>query len=128
VISEGPRDVLKFYEDFRSHSGWEHLEAMRTFLPRVFRERDLSGCTFVTSHETLCITRYRTYPQWLDKPSLFLNCTAKDRLKIEFQTTLATSPVVRLLTESVNCPPELALQEFDRLYARFLAANDVAPS
>jgi len=74
-------------------------------------------------HETLCIVRYPTYPEWVDKPRLFINCTAKDRLRFEFRITLASNPVYRTLTESANCPIELGLEEFDRLYSKFMAAH-----
>src|SRR5262249_42761203 len=111
------------YEDFQRHSGWENLEAMRVFLPRLFRERDLTGCTFFTSHATLCIVRYQTFPEWCDKPLLSINCTAKDRLQFEFRITLASEPVYGTLTESANCPLEVGLLEFDRLYEKFLDAH-----
>jgi hypothetical protein len=126
VVTEDASEILKFYEEFRSHSGCDHLEAMRVFLPRLFAERDLSGCTFHTSHETLCITRYSKYPEWLNKPSLFINCTTARRLRMEFQITLSTDPVARYITETVNCPLELGLQEFDLLYKKFLAAHENA--
>ena len=128
MAGRSQEDILKFYEDFRGHSDWEFLEALRMFLPRLFRERDLAGCTFFTSHATLCIVRYPTYPEWCDKPLLSINCTAKDRLQFEFRITLASEPVYRALTESANCALELGLQEFDRLYAKFLNAHGSRPS
>lgn len=120
-------DILQFYEDFRSHGGWDHIETMRTFLPRLFRERSLDGCTLFTSHETLCIVRYPSYPAWCDKPLLSINCTAKDRLQLELRITRDAKPVHRAFTESASCPLDLGLVEFDRLYAKFLDAHNEPP-
>src|SRR5688500_15328236 len=93
-------DVIRFYDELRRTPGWEFLQAMSVFLPRLFRSRDLSGCTLFTSHATLCIVRQPTYPEWLDQPVLMVNCTAIDRLQLDFRVTLATEPVVRTITES----------------------------
>jgi hypothetical protein len=116
-------DIIAFYDDFPQKPGWAHLEAVRLFLPVLFRERELSGCTFFTSHETLCIVRYPTYPEWCDKPSLFINCASKERLRLSFRILLSAEPVHRTLTEDVVCSLPQGLDEFDRLYAKFLAAH-----
>ena len=117
-------DLLKFYQEISSRPGCEVLQALHVFLPRLFQERDLTGCTFFTSHAALCIVRYPTYDERRDKPLLSINCTAKDRLQFEFRITLASFPVYRALTESANCPLDLGLQEFDRMYAKFLDAHE----
>src|SRR5262249_7509127 len=122
MAAKSKAEVLKFYEELRSPT-WELLEALRVFLPRLFRERDLTGCTFFTSLATLCIVRYPTYHEWCDKPVLTINCTTKDILRFEFRITMASDPVYRALTESVNCPLELGLEEFDRMYTKFLDAH-----
>jgi hypothetical protein len=120
-------DILQFYEEFRSRLGWDRLQAMRTFLPTLFRERSLDGCTFFTSHEALCITRYPTYEERCGKPLLSINCSSKDRLHFEFRVELEREPVYRAIIESANCPLDLGLTEFDRLYAKFLKAHAEQP-
>jgi hypothetical protein len=117
-------DILKFYEEFRSHGGWDRVEAMRTFLPTLFRERSLDGCTLFTSHEALCIARYPSHAERSGKPLLSINCSAKDRLQFELRVELEREPVYRAITETANCPLDLGLAEFDRLYAKFLEAHD----
>src|ERR1051325_5757597 len=123
MANKSQENILKFYEELCGHTGSEFLEPLRVFLPRLFRERDLTGCTFFTSHATLCIVRFPRYPEWSDKPLLSIISTSKDRLQFEFRITFATEPVYRTLTESANCPLELGLQEFDQLYAKFLDAH-----
>jgi hypothetical protein len=127
MAGKSQEDILRFYEDFRQRGGWEFLEGMRVFLPRLFRERDLSELEFLTSHATLCISRF-PYPKCLEQPGLFLNCTAKDRLHLELQVPVDSGPVARTLKETVNCPIDLGLQAFDRLYAKFIAAHMERPS
>jgi hypothetical protein len=121
-------DILKFYEEFRSRDGWERLEAMCIFLRTLFRERSLDDCSLFTSHEALCITRYPTYDQRRGQPLLSINCTSKDRLQFEFRIELEREPVSRAIIESANCPLDLGLTEFDRLYAKFLEAHKQRPS
>ncbi len=120
-------DILKFYDDFGRHRGWERLEALRTFLPTLFRERSLEGCTLFTSHEILCIVRYPTYAERQDKPVLQINSTDAHRLQFDLRVTLASGAIYRAVTESANCPLESGLQEFDRLYAKFLDAHKDLP-
>ena len=124
--AQSKEEIIRFYEDFRRHPGWNRLEALRIFLPQLFRERELSGCTFFTSHETLCISRYPSYPEWSDNSSLFINCTSSEHLRISFQVVLARKPVFRTVTEDVVCTIPQGLEEFDRLYAKFIAAHENA--
>ena len=122
-MARSRQEILQFYEEFRRHDGWEFLEGLRVFLPRLFRERPLEGCTFFTSHATLCITRSPGYPEWFETPLLMINCTAKDRLQFDLRITVSQGPVVRTVTQGSNCPVELGLDEFDRLFASLISAH-----
>ena len=126
-MPRNPGDIIRFYEEFRSYGGWDRLEAMRAFLPTLFRERALDGCHFFTSHEALCITRYPTYEARRGKPLLSINCWAKDRLHFELRVELQRDAICRAITESANCPLDSGLAEFDRMYAKFLEAHNGRP-
>jgi hypothetical protein len=121
-------DILAFYDRLLAHPGFESLEPMRLFLPLLFRERDLSGCWLNTSHQTLCISRYPTHAERCDRPLLSIVSTAADRLHFDLKIPTLTGPISRGRTEWSNCPLESGLAEFDRLYARFLAAHDAPPA
>jgi hypothetical protein len=96
---------------------------MLSFLRSLFEVRELNGCVFFTSHQILCITRQPKYPEWFDGPLLSLDCRGKDRMHFEVTITTESTPVRRGLTESGNCPVNVALQEFDRMYAKWVAAH-----
>jgi hypothetical protein len=117
-------EILRFYEKLCHEAGHRYAEGMCRFLPTLFRERPLDGCTFFTSHAALCIVRYPTYPEWIDKPVIDIISTAPDRLRMQLVVTLNPLPIYRTSTESVNCPLDLALEEFDALYAKFLTAHE----
>jgi len=118
-------EITRFYEELRQRFGWECVDSLRVFLAQLFRERELAGCTFFTSHQALCIVRYSTCPEWINKPCLTLDCTRKeDRLVLSLDVVLCHEPVYRLVTERVVCRVDMALKEFDVLYEKFLAAHE----
>jgi hypothetical protein len=128
MAAKSREEIIRFYDDLCRESGHSYAEGMRLFLPQLFGERELAGCTFFTSHATLCVVRYPTYPEWVGKPAIDIISTAPNRIQIEFTVTTSSDPVHRTLTEAVNCPIDLALAEFDLMYGRFLAAHEVPPS
>jgi len=86
--SQEQRRSHSFYEDFlREHRGWRHLEAVRTFLPLLFRERPMNGCKILHIHESLCITRY-PYPEWFESRSFPLR-QFKGVLLFEFRVEIS---------------------------------------
>jgi hypothetical protein len=114
--------ILRFYESLRHEGGWKAADAMYAFVQRLFRERALSDCEFLTSHETLCISRF-PYPECLQHPSLYILCTSPSRLQLELKIPVAFEPIVRTLKETVNCPIDCGLEEFDSLYSKFITAH-----
>src|SRR5688572_33081317 len=108
-----PREhIVEFYDHLSTCAGYEHFEAMSQFVRRLFRERELTGCTLYTSHEWLCIVRCPTFPEWLDRPTIFMTCAGPNRV------------VLRLASEAAECTADVALDEFDRLYPKLLAADN----
>ena len=65
-------EIVEFYSQLNDKHDRQDVRRFREFLDQLFAERDLSGCTFFTSHFTFCIVRYPTYSQWRFKPLLSL--------------------------------------------------------
>jgi hypothetical protein len=106
---------VEFYDRLSTCAGYEHFEAMSRFVRRLFRERELAGCTLYTSHEHLCVVRCPRFPEWLDRPTIGITCVGPNRV------------LLQLGSETAECDAESALDEFDRLYPKLLAADDDRP-
>ncbi len=55
---------------------------------------------------------------------LSLRIASSARLLIELRITTQTKPSLRATTESSSAPWNVAFDEFDRLYSRFMDAHD----
>jgi len=119
-------EILDFYADLIEKRDSADRRNFRDFLERLFRERDLAGCTFFTSLHTFCIVRFPTYAQWRFQPTMSLRIASSANVRIELRLTQQIKPALRAETESSSAPYAIALEEFDRLYAKFLAAHDEA--
>jgi len=117
--------VIDFLDEFRKRPGFSQVESVHEFVTRLFRERDLDGCTFFTSQTKFCIARFPTSEEWSDKPHLSIAGSAPDRLRIDLSIVTDRKPVCRTTTEAVVCSMEQGLDEFDDMYAKFLAANKI---
>jgi hypothetical protein len=54
--------------------------------------------------------------------------SSKDHLQIGLRIDLTGPPVRRWIEESVHCPMDRGLEEFDRLYEKFMAAHKRQPT
>lgn len=114
-------EVVAFFADLRKRSKHADFSAFCDFLDTLFRERDLSGCTYYTSLNTFCITRSPWNSERRRKPSLALSVASSVAVLIELRTVTSLKPTARWTTESCSVRYERALDEFDRLYAKFVA-------
>jgi hypothetical protein len=118
-------EIVEFFADLKEKAPNDYGAFCR-FLDTLFRDRDFSGCFFHTSLHAFCITRSPTYSQWRRQPSLALSVASSSNVPIELRNITTTKPVMRWTTESSSVRYELAVGEFDRLYARFLALHGEA--
>lgn len=117
-------EIVKFYAELSEKKNRKGTRNFCDFLDRLFRERDLADCTFFTSLNTFCIVRFPTDSEWRYKPLLSIKIVSSTNVLFELRITHATKPALRAMTESSSAPYDVALDEFDRLYAKFLSAHD----
>lgn len=96
-----------------------------TFVRRLLRERDLDGCYFGQSHFALYILR-RPPEEAEAWPRLTVRACKSD-LWLDVSITHSVEPVRRWVKEVVICSPEMALLQFDRLFAAFASASAPPP-
>lgn len=116
-------EIIAFFADLNERATNKNYGPFCRFLDTLFRERDLSGCFYHTSLHTFCITRF---PEWRHEPSLALSVASSANLLLELRMITSTKPVMRWTTESSSVRYDMAIGEFDRHYAKFLALHDKA--
>ncbi|QEG21495.1 hypothetical protein MFFC18_13510 [Mariniblastus fucicola] len=116
-------EIVAFFADLHAKRQRAETENFCNFLDELFELRDLWDCTFFTSLATFCIVRYPAR-EWRGKPMLSLRIASSARLLIELRITTQTKPSLRATTESSSAPWNVAFDEFDRLYSRFMDAHD----
>ena len=57
--------ALDLYDSLRQ-AHWSHIPAFRDLVGELGRSAEAAGLTAVTSHETLLVSPYTTYPDWFD--------------------------------------------------------------
>ncbi len=81
--------------------------------------RNLQNLHCFTSHETLCITKFKTYPEWFDKPllSIDVNWSADEKYEYKFSLVKRQEQdnVMREFAESVFCSFDKSLENFDEM-------------
>jgi hypothetical protein len=117
-------EIVAFFADLNDRAKNMGYVPFCSFLDALFQGRDLSGCFYYTSLHSFCITRFPTYSEWRHKPSLDLRVASSTNMLIELRIFTAIKPVLRWTTESSSVRYELAMDEFDRHYSRFLAIHD----
>jgi hypothetical protein len=93
-------------DDLVDKEGFGFVDATRTFVRALFREREMPGCHFFTSHETLCISRFAAHRETCDNPLLSITgATSPNRLHFTLRIeTSAPDDVRREVAESANWP------------------------
>ena len=113
------KELIKFYESFEEQETWKELEWMRKFVLHLFESRNLQDLNYFTSHETLCVTIFKTYLEWHDKPfvTIDINWGADEQYKYKFSLVKRKelSNVMRESTESVFCSFDNSLEIFDEM-------------
>jgi hypothetical protein len=117
--------VVEFYQELYSHKGWEIYAKMEKLVNFLLASRNLSALHPFTSHQFLCLTFYKTYEEWKDKPSVTVEITG-DYFKFTLVQPFGEGEIYREKTESIGCPVErldLALQAFDDLTEKLQAVS-----
>ena len=113
------KELIKFYESFEEQETWKELEWMRKFVLHLFESRNLQDLNYFTSHKTLCVTIFKTYLEWHDKPfvTIDINWGADEQYKYKFSLVKRKelSNVMRESTESVFCSFDNSLEIFDEM-------------
>lgn len=116
-MSQSWKEIIEFYKDGKTHKGLENLEAIEKLVCYLVNNRDLSSIYPFTSHEVLCLTKFKTYDEWYIKPiiSIELNFGANDEYIYKFTLTepLEDGKIIRYKAEIVHCSFENSLNIFD---------------
>lgn len=113
------KELIKFYESFEDRETWKELEWMTKFVLHLIENRNLQYVNYFTSHETLCVTIFKTYLERRDKPlvRIDLNWGADEQYKYKFSLVerKEQNNVMRESTESVFCSFDKSLEIFDEM-------------
>ncbi len=108
------KELIKFYESFENHETWKELEWMKKFVSHLIENRNLQNLHYFTSHETLCLTIFKTYLEWSVKPfvTVSINWGANEQYKYKFSLIKRNEQnnVMREATESVFCSFDKSLE------------------
>jgi hypothetical protein len=115
------QEVINFYDKTKWNDNGKELEWIQKFVEELVVSRDLDSVYPFTSHEVLCITKFKTYPEWFDKPLLTIeiNWSAVESFKYKFSLIQREEgEVLREFVESVYCSFEKSLETFDEMVAK----------
>jgi len=109
-------EIVSFYDDLITHDDWlKWWKLVGDFVRKLIVSRDVSGLHPFTSHEVLCLTKYKTYTKWEDKPMLTITAASNERLGFSLIEPIEDDEIYRERTETITCPPDRALQVYDEL-------------
>lgn len=113
------RELIAFYKSFEVHESWKKLEWMKKFVGHLIENRNLQNLNYFTSHETLCVTKFKTYLEWRDKPfvTVDINWGANEQYKYKFSLIKRREQenVMRESTESIFSSFDKSLKIFDEI-------------
>jgi hypothetical protein len=107
------RELIPFYQDCVDGSTpeRERFLGMVEFIGILLTNRNLADIHFFTSHEILCVTLYRTYEEWQDKPIIAID--VPDRNRPLFKVVRGTRTI-----EEVSCPIHDGIRHFDEMVSK----------
>ena len=92
---------------------------LQNILSHLIEYRDLQNLNYFTSHETLCVTKFKKHPEWFDKPlvAIDINWGADEQYKYKFSLVKRQQQddVMRESTESIFCSFDKSLAVFDEM-------------
>ena len=124
-MAEDWDDIISFYRELEAKEFWG-FGSMAALVTLIIENRDVSGIYPVTSHETLCLSKYETYDEWLRKPSVSIRPASAENYWFSLTEPLEGGGIYRERSESISCPLGYALEAYDEMMgglARLEAAN-----
>ncbi len=113
------KELIKFYQSFEDRETWKEIEWMKKFVLHLIKSRNLQDVNYFTSHETLCVTIFRTYLEQRDKPFVTIDINWGADLQYIYKFSLVKrkqlNDVMRESTESVFCSFDRSLEIFDEM-------------
>ena len=105
--------LIPFYREFVDE--YEYFAPMIELIEQVIAHRDTSQVYPHTSHAVLCLTKQRTYEEWLDKPFVSIEATGTGWLRFNFIVPKPEGDIYRERRASITCGPEQALDIYDEV-------------
>ena len=107
-------EIISFYHDLESGEDW-YFVSMEALVKRIIENRDVSKIYPVTSHHILCLSKYKTYDEWIGKPSISIRPVSAENYRFSLTEPLEDGEIYRERSESISCPMSYALKAYDEL-------------
>jgi hypothetical protein len=107
-------EIISFYRELESKEFWG-FGSMAALVTLIIENRDVSEIYPVTSHETLCLSKYQTYDEWVSKPSVSIRPASADHYWFSLTEPLEDGGIYRERVESILCPMDYALKAYDEM-------------
>ena len=111
-------ELVRFYHEIESAEDWPNLVSMEALVRQILDNRDVSVVHPFTSHDTLCLTKHKTYDIWKDEPLISIEPASADFYCFSLTEPIGGGKFPRQKSEAIWCPPERALEAYDEMIER----------
>jgi len=108
-------EIIAKYQYYKKQENWEFLADLELLVQHILQNRDVSAVHPFASHVTLCLTKYKTYDEWHDKPFISIDSTHTGKYKFTLTEPLEDGEVYRARSESIVCSFDKTLDIYDEL-------------
>ena len=113
-MSKEWNELISFYQELELISSW-NIVSMEKLVKLILENRTVNKIHPFTSHHILCLTKYKTYEEWKDKPLVSIEPVSESHYCFKFTEPINDGDVYREKSESISCPLEYALKAFDEM-------------
>ena len=113
-MSKEWNELISFYQDLELSRDWD-FASMEKLVKLILENRNVNKIHPFTSHHILCLTKYKTYNEWKDKPLVSIEPASSSHYWFKFAEPFDDGDIYREKSESISCPLEYALKAFDEM-------------
>ena len=108
-------ELVGFYHEIESSEDWPNSVSMEALVKLLIDNRDVSALHPFTSHDSLCLTKHKTYDRWKDKPVISIDPASAAFYLFSLTEPIMGSKFPRQKSESIWCPPGHVLEAYDEM-------------
>ncbi len=116
-MSKEWNELISFYRDLELSRSW-NIVSMEKLVKLILENRTVSEIHPFTSHHILCLTKYKTYDEWKDKPLVSIGPASSSNYWFKFTEPLEDGNIYREKSESISCTLEYALTAYDEMLGK----------